>query len=108
MVFPEFGLLLGIRGIINTLSLLKSPQLKYSEHVLEQMSSRGYTKEDIIEIMQKGNKTTGYSKYGVKQFRYNYYDNIVVQNVGDKKIVTVFSNAPASSPHVKGYKIPWK
>lgn len=108
IIFPEFGLLLGIRGIINTLSLLKSPQLKYSEHVLEQMSSRGYTKEDIIEIMQKGNKTTGYSKYGVKQFRYNYYDNIVVQNVGDKKIVTVFSNAPASSPHVKGYKIPWK
>ena len=81
---------------------------KDREHVLEQMSSRGYTKEDIIEIMQKGNKTTGYSKYGVKQFRYNYYDNIVVQNVGDKKIVTVFSNAPASSPHVKGYKIPWK
>jgi hypothetical protein len=56
----------------------------------------------------RSNKTTGYSKYGVKQFRYNYYDNIVVQNVGDKKIVTVFSNAPASSPHVKGYKIPWK
>ncbi len=30
------------------------------------------------------------------------------QNVKDKKIITIFSDMPATSIHVKGYKIPWR
>lgn len=42
------------------------------------------------------------------QYRYVLNRNTVIQNIKDKRIVTVFSDMPATSIHVKGYKIPWR
>ena len=48
------------------------------------------------------------AKYGELQYRYVLNRNTVIQNIKDKRIVTVFSDMPATSIHVKGYKIPWR
>jgi hypothetical protein len=58
--------------------------------------------------MERGERTIGRSKYGELQYRYVLKRNVVIQNVKDKRIVTVYSDMPATKLHVKGYKIPWK
>lgn len=63
---------------------------------------------DVVEIMKKGERSIGRSKKGELQYRYVLNRNTVIQNVKDKKIITIFSDMPATSIHVKGYKIPWR
>ena len=43
----------------------------------------------------------------ITQFRYTFKGNTVIQNVKDKRIITVFSDMPKSPSHVKGYKKTW-
>ena len=96
---------MGVRWFLNAIS---SPKINFSEHFLERASQRGYSQNDVIEIMKKGERSIGNSKYGELQYRYELNRNVVIQNVKDKKVVTVFSDMPKTSLHVKGYKIPWK
>ena len=74
----------------------------------DRASQRGYSKNDVVEIMKKGERSIGRSKKGELQYRYVLNRNTVIQNVKDKKIITIFSDMPATSIHVKGYKIPWR
>ena len=104
-IYPEFGLLLGCRALIN---YNVNPSLSFSEHFLERSMQRGYSVNDVNEIIKRGERTIGRSKFGELQYRYNYNGNIVIQNIKDKKIVTVFSDMPKTPSSVKGYKKPWK
>lgn len=102
----EFFMLAGgWRGLTN---INLKPKLSFSEHSLNRVIQRGYSKADIVEIMERGERTIGKSKNGELQYRYVLKRNVVIQNVKDKRIITVFSDMPATKLHVKGYKIPWK
>lgn len=68
---------------------------------------RGFSESDVRTILGRGTKTLGRSEYGTLQYRYTYKGNTIIQNVKDKKIITVFSNSSKTPSHVKGCKKSW-
>ncbi|MCR5606485.1 MAG: DUF4258 domain-containing protein, partial [Treponema sp.] len=116
-VYPEFEVFFIGKALMNgaancvgkmvscALDYVCTPNLKISDHARTRISQRNFSKGDIRRIMRKGNRTLGHSKYGEKQYRYNYKGNTVIQNMKDGRIPTVFGRNDLSNPN--GNKIPW-
>lgn len=103
-IYPELFLIGGLRSLFTSFA---KPCISFSDHFIERAMQRGYSESDVMEIIKRGNRTIGRSKYGELQFRYTFKGNTVIQNVKDKRIITVFSDMPKSPSHVKGYKKTW-
>ena len=103
-VYPEFRVLFGLRALINCFA---KPKLIFSEHFYERALERGFSESDVRTILGRGTKTLGRSEYGTLQYRYTYKGNTIIQNVKDKKIITVFSNSSKTPSYVKGCKKSW-
>ena len=111
LTFPEFDVLVGgrlfyksvIRAIkrvvINKIEIykykVKGESRQYGDHAIEQSQKRGFSRENVERIIDKGKRIEKRSKYGESQYLYNLGGNSVVTNT-EGTVITVFSDAPAT------------
>ena len=123
LTFPEFDVLVGgrlfyksvIRAIkrvvINKIEIykykVKGESRQYGDHAIEQSQKRGFSRENVERIIDKGKRIEKRSKYGESQYLYNLGENSVVTNT-EGTVITVFSDAPATQLHPQGYFKPIK
>ena len=123
LTFPEFDVLVGgrlfyksvIRAIkrvvINKIEIykykVKGESRQYGDHAIEQSQKRGFSRENVERIIDKGKRIEKRSKYGESQYLYNLGGNSVVTNT-EGTVITVFSDAPATQLHPQGYFKPIK
>ena len=123
LTFPEFDVLVGgrlfyksvIRSIkrvvINKIEIykykVKGESRQYGDHAIEQSQKRGFSRENVERIIDKGKRIEKRSKYGESQYLYNLGGNSVVTNT-EGTVITVFSDAPATQLHPQGYFKPIK